>query len=79
MKIKVLGTGCAKCKKLESNVKQAVDELQLDAEVLKEEDIMKIMGYGISLTPGLVVDEKVVMNGRVPTVSQIKELLSEKT
>lgn len=79
MKIKVLGTGCAKCKKLESNVKQAVEELQLDAEVVKEEDIMKIMGYGISLTPGLVVDEKVFMSGRVPTVTQIKELLSEKT
>ncbi len=79
MVIKVLGTGCAKCNKLESNVKQAVEELQLNAEVVKEQDIMKIMGYGINRTPGLVVDGRVVMNGRVPGVNQIKELLTQKT
>ncbi|HBG71289.1 MAG: redox-active disulfide protein 2 [Bacteroidetes bacterium GWF2_43_63] len=77
MEIKVLGTGCANCKNLEAAVRKAVEELNIDATVVKEEDIMKIMGYGIMRTPGLVIDEKVVLSGRVPSVSEIKTLIEQ--
>lgn len=77
MEIKVLGTGCANCKNLEKSTRQAVEELGVDAQVVKEEDIVKIMAYGIMRTPGLVIDEKVVMSGRVPSVSEIKTLIEQ--
>lgn len=76
MNIKILGTGCANCKNLEKATHQAVAELNLDASVEKVEDIIKIMSYGVMRTPALVVDEKVIMYGRVPSVSEIKEMLS---
>lgn len=76
MEIKVLGTGCANCKNLEAAARKAVEELGIEANVVKEEDIMKIMGYGILRTPGLVIDEKVVLSGRVPSVSEIKEIIA---
>ena len=75
MEIKVLGTGCANCKFLESNVRKAVEELGIEALVSKEEDIVKIMGYGILRTPGLVIDEKVVLSGKIPSVAELKELI----
>jgi small redox-active disulfide protein 2 len=75
MKIKILGTGCSNCKNLEKATREAVAALNLDADVIKEEDIVKIMSYGIMRTPALVVDEKVLMYGRVPSVSEIKEML----
>lgn len=75
MNIKVLGTGCRNCKTLEASAKAAVAELGLTVEVEKVEDIQKIMEYGIMRTPGLVIDEKVVVAGRVPNVNEIKELL----
>jgi small redox-active disulfide protein 2 len=78
MEIKILGTGCANCKNLEKATRAAVAELNLDATVVKEEDIVKIMSYGIMRTPALVVDEKVLFYGRVPSVSEIKEMLSNK-
>ena len=77
MKIKVLGTGCANCKNLEKSVKQAVQELSLDASVEKEENIMKIMQYGIMRTPGLVINEKVVLSGRVPSLGELKEIIQK--
>lgn len=77
MIIKVLGTGCAKCKTLEKATLDAVKELNIDAQVVKEEDIVKIMGYGIMRTPGLVIDEKVVLSGHVPSIKEIKELISK--
>ena len=77
MIIKVLGTGCAKCKTLEKVTLEAVKELNIDVQVIKEEDIMRIMNYGIMSTPGLVIDEKVVLSGRVPTVKEIKELIEK--
>ncbi len=77
MEIKILGTGCSNCKNLEKATREAVAELKLDANVVKEEDIVKIMGYGVMRTPALVVDEKVLMYGRVPSVKEIKEMLSK--
>lgn len=77
MEIKVLGTGCANCKTLEKLVINAVTELGIDAQVVKEEDIVKIMGYGIMRTPGLVINEKVVLSGRVPSPKEIKELIEK--
>lgn len=73
--IKILGTGCAKCKTLEEKVKKTVEDLHLDATVSKVEDIMDIMAYGIMRTPGLVIDEKVVMSGRLPSQSELNEFL----
>lgn len=75
MIIKVLGTGCTKCKSLEKLTMEAVSELGIDASVTKEEDIMKIMSYGVLSTPGLVIDEKVVLSGRLPSKNEIKKLL----
>lgn len=76
MKIKVLGTGCAKCKSLEKVTLKVVDELNLDASVEKVEDIQKIMEYAVMRTPALVIDEKVVLSGQVPKVSVLKEILT---
>lgn len=78
MEIKILGTGCSNCKNLEKATREAVAELNLDATVVKEEDIVKIMSYGIMRTPALVLDEKVLFYGRVPSVNEIKEILSKK-
>lgn len=75
MIIKILGTGCSNCKRLEENAKKAVEELGLDATVEKVTDIKDIMKYGIMKTPGLVVDEKVKVSGRVPTSEEIKKYL----
>ena len=75
-KIKILGTGCPKCKALEKVAKDAVEELALEAEITKVDDIIDIMKYNIPSTPGLVVDEKVVLSGRVPSISEVKNLIS---
>jgi small redox-active disulfide protein 2 len=77
MKIIVLGTGCPKCKTLETITREAVSDLGISAEIEKEEDIMKIMGYGIMHTPGLVVNGKVVLSGRLPSATEIRALLSQ--
>lgn len=75
MEIKILGTGCTNCKNLEKATFNAVAELDLNATISKVEDIQQIMSYGIMRTPALVVDEKVIMSGRVPSVNEIKDLL----
>lgn len=75
MVIKVLGSGCANCKKLEANVREAVKELGLDATVEKVEDFKDILAYGVMKTPALVVDEQVKVMGRVPTPEEIKKYL----
>jgi len=75
MNIKVLGTGCTNCKNLEKAVRAAVEELAVNAVVEKEEDIRNIMKYGIMKTPGLVIDEKVVLSGRVPSAAELKEII----
>jgi small redox-active disulfide protein 2 len=76
MHIKILGSGCANCQNLEKAARQAVAELGLEATFEKVTDYADIAGYGIMRTPGLVVDEQVVLSGRVPTVGQVKELLT---
>ena len=78
MEIKILGTGCSNCKNLEKDTREAVAELNLDVTVVREEDIVKIMSYGIMRTPALVLDEKVLFYGRVPSVNELKEMLSKK-
>lgn len=77
MILKILGTGCTNCKKLEANVREAVKEMGLDAEVLKVESIKEIMSYGVMGTPALVKDEKVMFAGRVPNVDAIKKYIAE--
>ena len=77
MEIKVLGTGCPKCKSLEKMAQEAVEEMEIQATITKVDDIMKIMAYGILSTPGLVVDEKVVLSGRLPSKNEIKKLLTQ--
>ncbi|RLD79184.1 MAG: thioredoxin family protein [Bacteroidetes bacterium] len=76
MKIKILGTGCPKCKALEKVTREVVSETGIDADVSKVEDIMDIMGYGVMTTPALVIDEKVVIKGRVPSAKEIKQILT---
>ena len=76
MKIIVLGTGCARCNMLEKMVRNKVTQLKLDVTIEKEEDIMNIIAYGIRRTPALVIDDKVVLYGRVPTDKELTELLT---
>ena len=77
MEIKVLGTGCSKCKALENATKEMVSRLGIDAVIEKEEDIIKIMEYGVMRTPGLVINGKVVLNGRIPTSNELQEILTK--
>ena len=77
MNIKVLGTGCAKCRKLTQIVKEVVEELEFEADVEEVKDINKILEYPILTTPGLVIDEKVVLSGQVPPKEKIAELLKK--
>ncbi|OQX99336.1 MAG: thioredoxin family protein [Bacteroidetes bacterium 4572_117] len=75
MEIKVLGTGCPKCKALEKATKDVINEARLDASVSKVEDIVEIMQFGVMTTPALVINDKVVLSGRVPTIDELKKLL----
>jgi len=76
MNIKILGPGCANCINLEKAAKQAAAELGIEATFEKVTDYADIVSYNIMSTPGLVVDDRVVLAGRVPTVRQVKELLA---
>lgn len=75
MIIKVLGPGCANCRRLEAHTREALAALELEATVEKVTDAAEIAGYGVMRTPGLVVDEQVVASGRVPTTAEISRLL----
>lgn len=75
MEIKILGTGCPKCKTLEKLTREVVEKNGIDATIIKVEDIMEIMKYGVMSTPALVVDEKVEIKGRVPSIDEIKKIL----
>lgn len=77
MEIKILGPGCPKCKTLEKLTRDVVDEMGINADIAKVEDIVKIMNFGIMHTPGLVINNKVVLSGRIPSSGEIKELISK--
>jgi small redox-active disulfide protein 2 len=76
IQIRVLGTGCARCQKLYENTTQAVDEMGLNADVEKVNDIAEIARRGILATPALVVDDELVLAGHVPSVTTIRDALS---
>jgi small redox-active disulfide protein 2 len=75
MEIKILGTGCSKCKTLEEITRKVVKDNGIDANITKVEDIAEIMKFNIMTTPALVIDGKVVMKGRVPSANELKQLL----
>jgi len=77
MDIKVLGTGCAKCRAVEKTVKEVLAELSIDAEVEDVRDMAKIMEYKVMMTPGLVIDGKVVSSGHVPSKNDVKKMIEE--
>ena len=77
MHIQVLGTGCPKCKTLEKAVRNIVAENNIDASVTKVEDIMEIMKFNIMTTPALVIDGQVVVKGRVPSLDELKQILTK--
>ena len=77
MTIKILGPGCAKCKTLEKLTTEVVNDNSFDAEITKVEDIVQIINYGIMGTPGLVINEKVVASGRVPSKDEVKKLIEK--
>lgn len=76
MKIEILGPGCPKCKKLFENTQQALRELNLSADIIKVEDINKIMEAGVMITPALSVDGEVKAAGKVLTVEEIKKIVA---
>ncbi len=76
MIIKVLGSGCSNCVNLEKATRQAISALGIEATIEKVTDYPTILGYGVMSTPGLVVDEKVILTGRVPNATQLREILA---
>ncbi len=78
MKIEILGTGCAKCHKLDELVRATVLEAGVSAEITKVEDIKKIMTYGVMTTPALVIDGQVKVAGKIPSIEEIKRLIGVK-
>ncbi len=77
MEIKILGTGCSKCKSLEELTRKVVKDNGIEADVTKVEDILEIMKYNIMTTPALVVNGKVVSKGRIPSADEIKQFLTK--
>jgi small redox-active disulfide protein 2 len=76
MKIQILGTGCAKCKKLAKNAETAAQELHLEYELVKVTDIQEITAFGVLMTPALAIDGQVKLSGKAPSVKELKGLLS---
>ncbi|HEY9187059.1 MAG TPA: thioredoxin family protein [Bacteroidota bacterium] len=77
MTIKILGTGCSKCKKLEDTVREVMQKNNIQGEIIKVTQLDDIMKYGIMMTPGLVINEKVKSYGNIPKEEQILEWLKE--
>jgi len=75
MKIEIFGTGCAKCQKLEKNARKAVDELGIEAEIDKVEDLSEISARGVMMTPALAIDGEIKVKGEILDTEKIKELL----
>jgi small redox-active disulfide protein 2 len=78
MRVEILGMGCPKCKKLYENAQAAVKELNAQVELIKVEDIQKIMDYGIMTTPAIAIDGEVKAAGRIPAPDEIKKWISPK-
>ena len=76
-RIKVLGSGCSKCNELEKNTREVLKDLNIDEEVAHIKDFKEIMKYGVMTTPALLVDEKILVSGRVPNIKELKELIQE--
>ena len=74
--IKILGTGCPNCKRLESETRKAVENLDVEAEFIKVTDYQDIMSYDILSTPGLVINDKVVASGKIPSQGELTSLIS---
>ncbi|NQW36559.1 MAG: TM0996/MTH895 family glutaredoxin-like protein [Flavobacteriales bacterium] len=74
--IKILGTGCPNCNQMEKIVQAALTELDLDIKIEKVDDIQEIMTYNIMSTPALVIDNIIVIKGRVPSLAEVKDLLT---
>lgn len=75
LKIEVLGPGCPKCDDTYEKVKLVLDELKIEAELVKVTDVFQIIDRGISITPAMIIDGKMVFQGKVPTTEKIRELL----
>ena len=78
MDVKILGTGCVSCKNLETLTRNALDELGLDVEIDKVTDPGEIVSWGVMSTPALVIDDEVVLSGRIPPPDQLKQLLASR-
>ncbi len=77
MEIKILGTGCSTCKALYATVEKVVKELNIEATLVKEEDLEKIMSYNVMTLPAMVIDGEVVAKGRI-SENDVKKILTEK-
>jgi len=75
MKIEILGSGCAKCKSVEKLVRIIVEELGIQAEIIKVEDLQEIVNRGVMMTPAVCIDGEAKIVGRVPTADELKKLL----
>lgn len=78
MDLKILGSGCAKCDKLEAAARTAVDELGVEAEFDHVTDPAAIASWGVMATPALVVDDEVVLSGRIPSTDEVRDLLARR-
>jgi len=78
MKIEIIGPGCPRCIATEKNVKEAVKQLGIQAEISKVTDVAEFAKKGVMFTPGVIVDGQVKISGKIPTVDEIKEVLSAK-
>lgn len=76
MKIEILGTGCAKCKKTEKLVKKVTSDLGLDVEIVKIEDLQEIIDRGVMMTPAVIIDGDVKITGHVPSTDELKKMLT---
>lgn len=77
MNIKILGTGCPRCRTLEQLTRNAVAEMEIDAEIEKVDDIIKIINYGVMSTPALLIDERIALSGRIPSMAEMKDILTK--
>jgi small redox-active disulfide protein 2 len=78
MKIEIMGSGCSKCKTAEKNVRKAVEELGIQAEIVKIEDFQEIVNRGVMMTPAIFIDGQAKIVGRIPSPDEIKKLLQKK-